>query len=343
MPFTLQTRVNRSWCVSHPGPLAASNCMSLNTIKSGTSSACTLPSTQAANSRSIAATKFVEPPQGALCRFRICSTGDAVDGVLCHRGVDSNVSTRCRKGSSAKSETNNPRAMDTSIGTPAIEPETSTRAVSAPRFEPVAAICSTTSFFIAAHCAFTRSSSSVDACLPPMTRRTNSCGKHCLPLTEALERTASRRFCRHVTLSSSSGWRSPVRSSSWVKGLSLPSFSFKKPRRDFARHLDGTAATSISAQRLPHIFTSGTSSFEVKRAIALRYCAFAFPPGKSFVARAAPNGELLLLARRVLRRERRLVAGEVLAELFDINVCEGILNLPQTPLAARHGRRRFLG
>merc|ERR1719399_1588680 len=130
-----------------------------------------------------------------------------------------------------------------------------------------------------------------------MTRRTNSCGKHCLPLTEALERTASRRFCRHVTLAGSSGCRSPVASSSWVKGRSLDNFSFKKPRRDFARHLDGTAATSISAQRLPHIFTSGTSSFEVKRAIALRYCAFALPPGKSLEATAAPKGANCFFSR----------------------------------------------
>merc|ERR1719263_228151 len=271
MPFAAHSLDNRSWCVSHPGPLAASNCMSLNTIKSGTSSPLTFPSTQAASSRSSAAAKFVEPPQGARDKLRICSIGEDNEGILCHLGVDSNVNTLCLKGASAKSDTNNPRAIDTSIGTPAIEPETSTRAVSAPLFVPVAAICSTTSFFIAAHCAFTRSSSSVDACLPPMTRRTNSCGKHCLPLTEALERTASRTCCLQVTRSSSSGNLSPVRSSSTVKGRSLANFSFKKPRRDFARHRDGTALTSISAQRLPHILTSGTSRAFVRRAMALLY------------------------------------------------------------------------
>merc|ERR1719263_2163429 len=297
MPFAAHSLDNRSWCVSHPGPLAASNCMSLNTIKSGTSSACTCPSTQVANSRSIAAAKFVEPPQGAHCRFRICSTGDAVDGILCHRGCDSKVNTLCLKGSSAKSDTNNPSAMDTSIGTPLIEPETSTRAVSAPLFVPVAAICSTTSRFIAAHCALTRSSSSVDACLPPITFFTNSCGKHCLPLIFAEESTASRTCCLHVTLSSSSGNLSPVRSSSTVKGRSLLNFSFKKPRRDFARHRDGTADTSISAQRLPHIFTSGTSSFEVKRAIAFLYSDLELPPGKSFMATAAPNAANCFLSR----------------------------------------------
>mmetsp|Transcript_18965 Transcript_18965/g.54139 ORF Transcript_18965/g.54139 Transcript_18965/m.54139 type:complete len:293 (+) Transcript_18965:497-1375(+) len=271
--------------------------MSLKTIKSGTSSACTCPSTQAANSRSIAAAKFVEPPQGARDKLRICSTGDEVAGILCHRGCDSKVNTRCRKGSSAKSDTNNPSAMDTSIGTPLIEPETSTRAVSAPLFVPVEAICSTTSLFMVAHCAFTRSSSSVDACLPPITRRTNSCGKHCLPLILSEARTASRTCCRHVTRSSSSGCLSPVRSSSTVSGRSLLNFSFKKPRRDFARHRDGTAATSISAQRLPHIFTSGTSSFEVKRAIAFLYSALALPPGKSLEATAAPKGANCFFSR----------------------------------------------
>merc|ERR1712159_407605 len=295
--FEANSLDNRSWCVSHPGPLAASNCMSLNTMRSGTSSAATFPSTQAANSRSIAAAKFVEPPQGARDKLRICSTGELVEGILCHLCVDSNVNTRLLKGSSAKSDTSKPRAIDTSIGTPAIEPETSTRAVSAPLFAPVAATCSTTSFFMAAHCAFTRSSSSVDACLPPITFLTNSCGKHCLPLIFEEERTASLRFWRHLTRSGSSGCRSPVTSSSWVKGRSLDNFSFKKPRRDFARHLAGTAATSISAQRLPHIFTSGTSSFEVKRAIAFLYNALALPPGKSFVATAAPKGANCFFSR----------------------------------------------
>merc|ERR1712159_499280 len=106
--FEAHSLDNRSWCVSHPGPLAASNCMSLNTMRSGTSSAATFPSTQAANNKSIAAAKFVEPPQGALCRFRICSTGEDNEGILCHLGWDSNVSTRCRKSASAESDTNSP-------------------------------------------------------------------------------------------------------------------------------------------------------------------------------------------------------------------------------------------
>merc|ERR1711977_405654 len=130
-----------------------------------------------------------------------------------------------------------------------------------------------------------------------MTLLTSSCGKHCLPLILSEESTASRTFCLHVTRSGSSGCLSPVRSSSTVKGRSLDNFSFKKPRRDFARHRDGTAATSISAQRLPHIFCSGTSSFEVKRAIAFLYSALALPPGKSLEATAAPNAANCFFSR----------------------------------------------
>ena len=75
-------------------------------------------------------------------RVALCSTGDEVAGILCHLGVDSNVNTRCLKGSSAKSDTNNPRAIETSIGTPLIDPDTSTNDTRAPLFAPVAAICS---------------------------------------------------------------------------------------------------------------------------------------------------------------------------------------------------------
>merc|ERR1719263_957043 len=152
MPFAAHSLDNRSWCVSHPGPLAASNCMSLNTIKSGTSSALTFPSTQAASSRSSAAAKFVDPPQGARDKLRICSTGEDNEGILCHLGVDSNVNTLCLKGASAKSETSNPSAMDTSIGTPLIDPDTSTNETKAPLFTPVAAICASTSRRMDAHC-----------------------------------------------------------------------------------------------------------------------------------------------------------------------------------------------
>ena len=42
-------------------------------------------------------------------------------------------------GASARSDTNNPRAMDTSMGVPLIDPDTSTKDTKAPRFAPVAA------------------------------------------------------------------------------------------------------------------------------------------------------------------------------------------------------------
>mmetsp|Transcript_9622 Transcript_9622/g.33079 ORF Transcript_9622/g.33079 Transcript_9622/m.33079 type:complete len:325 (-) Transcript_9622:411-1385(-) len=261
--------------------------MSLKTMRSGISSGANLCSTHASKTRSSAFAKDVDPPQGAARAARIFSTGDAVASRACQRGSDSKVRKRSLNAGAANVETNNPSATATSMGVPPMEPDTSTSATTLPRFGPPspASRRARRSASIARHCAFATSSSSVDDG-PRHTLLTISWGKSWAPLSffPAVASAASRTCSRHATRSASSGNRSPVASRAFESAPPL-SASLRKALRDLARQRLGTAATSSSAQRLPHILISGTSSARDSVATALRYFSRRLPsPGKSAAA-----------------------------------------------------------
>mmetsp|Transcript_12822 Transcript_12822/g.40682 ORF Transcript_12822/g.40682 Transcript_12822/m.40682 type:complete len:316 (-) Transcript_12822:574-1521(-) len=297
VPVSAKRRTRRSCWVSQAGPaLAASNCMSEKTMRSGTSSGATLWSTQAWRMHSMARSKLVLPPQGAAARRRTFSSTRAEASTECHRGWDSKVRTRLANCGAASSATRRPRAMATSMGVPVMLPETSTSATSFPRSTPRFSPSVATAFSAAApartsstmrrHCASRTSASRTEAV---WSRRiaawTTSCGKSCLPLSFR-ESAAARSAARHATRSSSSGKRSPVSTSAVARGLVLLSFSLRKALRERARQSEGTASIRISRHRLEHIFTSATSSFAVSAATSCRY-RFRASPASPYRARAS--------------------------------------------------------
>mmetsp|Transcript_1833 Transcript_1833/g.5469 ORF Transcript_1833/g.5469 Transcript_1833/m.5469 type:complete len:344 (-) Transcript_1833:367-1398(-) len=258
--------------------------MSDRTRRSGTSSGVNSCSTQTSRIKSMAIAKFVEPPQGAFRNARTFSTTSCVGSIACQRGCDSKVRTRFAKAGAASSATTSPSAMATSIGVPCILPDTSTSATTFPRSVFLSAdvsicCCSrtarSTSSTTARHWAWSRSCSSVDACDPNfMAALTTSCGNSCLPLTLFFWTRASRTCLRHATLSGSSGNRSPVSTKAPDSGFDRFRFSLRNACRLRARQSDGTPATSIEAQRLPHIFVSVVPNRAFKRATSCRYFFF---------------------------------------------------------------------
>mmetsp|Transcript_14870 Transcript_14870/g.43697 ORF Transcript_14870/g.43697 Transcript_14870/m.43697 type:complete len:206 (-) Transcript_14870:175-792(-) len=205
--------------------------MSEKTIRSGISSGFNLASTAASRMSSSAAAKLVLPPHGARRAATAFWEMPASGSSRTHVGQDSKVMKRCAKAGAASSDVRIPSAMATCMGTPLIDPETSTRGTSLPRLttglraadSPVAAACAAAAFArlpctlarSVFHWASNTSSSSV-LTLPDSTDTslaTISCGCRAAPFRFfPLDWRVFRREARAATRSSSSGKRFPVSS-----------------------------------------------------------------------------------------------------------------------------------
>ena len=69
------------------------------------------------------------PHSALLTELTIASRDPLSTGTRCHVGLLEKVSSRPRKGSSVSCDTRIPSAIDTSIGVPSIDPETSLSAI----------------------------------------------------------------------------------------------------------------------------------------------------------------------------------------------------------------------
>ena len=211
----------------------------------------------------------------------------------------------CLKGSSAKSDTSKPRAIDTSIGTPAIEPETSTRAVSAPLFDPVAAICSTTSFFMLAP-AHSRGRLRGSTRASPNDASHQLVREALLTLIFAEERTASRRFCRCHSIFIV---RKSIPSSILLdrQGSISRQFLIQKTSPRLRRRIETAPQlhrSPPSACRTSFVRELGFGEARHRLAVLrLRIAA-----GEELRCDSNTKGRELLLRAAQLRRERRLVA-----------------------------------
>mmetsp|Transcript_40431 Transcript_40431/g.86221 ORF Transcript_40431/g.86221 Transcript_40431/m.86221 type:complete len:286 (+) Transcript_40431:281-1138(+) len=136
-PTSEKRRCNRSKCVSHlhvrPIRIASSNCISLNTIRSGISSGFSFADSAASRMSWHAVSKSVLPPHGARCTRLTFSAIVRASERLTHRGEVSKVRIRSRKAECVISETRMPSPMATCIGVPLIDPDTSTSGTSLPR------------------------------------------------------------------------------------------------------------------------------------------------------------------------------------------------------------------
>mmetsp|Transcript_497 Transcript_497/g.1919 ORF Transcript_497/g.1919 Transcript_497/m.1919 type:complete len:455 (-) Transcript_497:461-1825(-) len=370
-PASAKRRTSRSCCVSHASArafhddarFAASNCMSESTRRSGTSSGATLFSMHASRICSIAAAKLVDPPHGARSSLRTFSTIDASGSTACQRGADSKVRTRCRNAGAATSATTSPSAMATCIGTPDMDPDTSTSATTWPRSTDdglfgclwcsVVVVCSPsqcsrTPATMASHCASRTSSSSVDMALRvrdlAMIVATSSCGKSCFPLSAFFLLTRASRTClRHATRSGSSGCRSPVSIAVPARGLSRLSFSLRNACRDLARHRDGTAATSIAAHRLPHILVSVVPSARFSDATSSRYAflgAGDSPPNMAAASAAAALEPFLPSRGAYLPSSESLCSSSGVVSAAGASSACSERSPPSAAAAAASGRRR---
>mmetsp|Transcript_11054 Transcript_11054/g.34907 ORF Transcript_11054/g.34907 Transcript_11054/m.34907 type:complete len:246 (+) Transcript_11054:1396-2133(+) len=244
--------------------------MSEKTIRSGIWSGVSLASTAASRMRSHARAKLVLPPHGASRVARTFATMPRCDERSTQRGLASNVSTRCANPGSLSSETRMPSAIATSIGVPAMLPETSTSATSLPRSMRLGAratqssapsptqsatrsaatlaSCSRTEARRDSHCASSTSTSAAERVLRPffIASRAISCGCSAAPCScNPPGRPAIlRSFLRASTRSASSGKRSPVSKSASV---SLPfTRSFKNALRLRFKHSAGTRSKASS-------------------------------------------------------------------------------------------------
>mmetsp|Transcript_1161 Transcript_1161/g.3651 ORF Transcript_1161/g.3651 Transcript_1161/m.3651 type:complete len:234 (+) Transcript_1161:407-1108(+) len=233
--------------------------MSEKTRRSGTSSGLSLSRTTTSRMRSRALAKLVDPPQGACLAATAFSRMEAHAERSTQVGLLSKVRKRSRKAGCVSSDTRMPRATATSMGRPAMDPDTSTRATTLPMSTPLAAAlpaaaaasgpassAASSARRLAAsaswlrtlsrrdrHWASSTSASRVDTCPPewPLTLATTSWGWSAAPLSlEALPSAAiSRRRLRAETRSSSSGWRLPV--SSWARSTRPFTLSLRKAFR----------------------------------------------------------------------------------------------------------------
>mmetsp|Transcript_13068 Transcript_13068/g.30409 ORF Transcript_13068/g.30409 Transcript_13068/m.30409 type:complete len:257 (+) Transcript_13068:259-1029(+) len=139
LPVSSNRRTSRSWSVSHSTcdefqwSRAWSNCMSLKTIRSGMSSGDSFACTAVCNISSMAFSKSVLPPHGACCVLATFSAMLIDSSITTHEGCSWKVRMRWANTGEASSLTRIDRAIETSIGVPYMDPETSAMATNFPR------------------------------------------------------------------------------------------------------------------------------------------------------------------------------------------------------------------
>mmetsp|Transcript_1743 Transcript_1743/g.4520 ORF Transcript_1743/g.4520 Transcript_1743/m.4520 type:complete len:283 (+) Transcript_1743:358-1206(+) len=182
-PACSKRRRSRRRCVSQKGwpscrreaSMLWSNCMSEKTIRSGSSSGFNLCEAATSRIRSHAASRFVDPPQGALTVFCTFSKIELQSLKSTQLGFDSKVRMRLQNAGAASSVVRSPRPTAAKIGKPIMEPDTSTNGTSLPSSMPRGRADRSSSMFASAPCASAASATlascpaaaSARACLTP--------------------------------------------------------------------------------------------------------------------------------------------------------------------------------
>mmetsp|Transcript_6430 Transcript_6430/g.18399 ORF Transcript_6430/g.18399 Transcript_6430/m.18399 type:complete len:209 (+) Transcript_6430:895-1521(+) len=197
--------------------------MSENTMSVGTSSRASRCSRQTSRICSYAASKLVSAPHGARSSDCTFFTMLSPSFSLCHWGCVSKVRTMFRNAGWVISEIPMPMAIETSMGLPDMEPETSERGTIFERSNSMfsslacASTCSTTFFHRSFHCA-SRTFSRIGLTFPFMISATISSGIRAPPFNPSRVRW-STNISAHFWRLASLGRRTEPRAVSFRSAL----------------------------------------------------------------------------------------------------------------------------